>query len=830
MDSRYNHTQAETDLQKYWLEHNTYKPVADDRPAYRIDTPPPTVSGSLHLGHIFSYTQTDIIARYKRMSGYSVYYPFGFDDNGLPTERFVEKQCKVQSHKMSRHDFITLCLEQTALARTEFKTLWQHIGLSIDWHYAYSTISKSTRAISQAGFIDLLNKGFIYRAQEPALYCSTCQTTIAQAELDDKQVPSVFYDLIFKDHAGNNLIIGTTRPELLYSCVALLYNPNDSRYQHLHNQKATVPLANYEVPILADESVLPEKGTGLVMCCTFGDKTDIEWYKKFKLPYKQSLNQYGKFVADSPLAGLNVADGRAKMIADLKNASLITSEKPLVHAVNIHERCKKEIEFLILSQWFIKILPYKQEFLDLADKIDWYPSFMKARYKNWVENIGWDWCISRQRRFGIPFPVWHCGDCKAILPAAHKDLPIDPQEAAYPATQCPHCASTNITPDTDVMDTWNTSSLTPYIVMSMFNPDANFFDASRPLTPFEPMSMRPQAHDIIRTWAFDTIVKSWMHHQTIPWKSIVISGHVLSTQQEKLSKSKENSATSPDGLLKQYPADAIRYWTASGSLGQDVAFSDGQIRIGLKLITKLWNAFRFIKTHSVDVSAQEAMPHDLGTHNEWILTQASICFERYEHYFSTYEFSLALDQIEHFFWHKFCDSYLELIKHQLFNPAEYEPSAIAATRWTLHHLGLRILQLYAPYMPYITETIYQTIYQGSVGIPSIHLTTFSAVQKSHKHEASTATMNYIIELIGHVRKLKSEHQLPLNAPLETLIIIVDTAELAQLLPLHEQLIKGITHAKNIVCNASASITPSLITTDNVTQATIMLHQTSKPSA
>jgi valyl-tRNA synthetase len=819
MESRYNHQQEEATLLQQWVEDNIYKPDQHDRPLYSIDTPPPTVSGSLHLGHIFSYTQTDIIARYKRMSGMRVYYPFGFDDNGLATERFVEKQCNVQAHKMPRTEFIALCLEQTGLAEHDFTVLWKRMGLSIDWHYSYSTISNTTRALSQASFIDLYNKGYVYRAAEPALYCGTCHTTIAQAELDDKELPSTFYDIVFKDPHGNDLIVGTTRPELLYSCVALLYHPDDSRYQHLAHQQAYNPLTKETVPIISDEAVVPTKGTGLVMCCTFGDKTDIEWYKKLKLPYKPSLNEHGKFMSHTPLAGLSVHDGRAKIVENLKQAGLVVGEKSITHAVNVHERCKKEIEFLIVWQWFIKILPYKQKLLALADDIEWYPAFMKTRYKNWVENISWDWCISRQRHFGIPFPVWHCRACKHILVALNKDLPIDPQETPYPGGVCSNCSSTDIAPDTDVMDTWNTSSITPYIVLKLWNEKAHYFDQSTARTPLTPMSMRPQAHDIIRTWAFYTIAKAWMHDNTIPWKSIVISGHVLSGHNEKLSKSRENSATSPQQLLNTYPADAIRYWTASGSLGHDTAFSDTQIRIGVKLVTKLWNAFRFITTH---VDASLKTPNELGTVNEWILTELTHCFDRYEHYFAHYEFSLALDQIERFFWQEFCDTYLELIKHQLFNPQEYQDEMVAATKWTLYHVGIRILQLYAPYIPYVTDAIYQKLYKTSLHEKSIHRTTFASQQTPYTFEHSVTIMRSIKELVGQVRKLKSEHQLPLNAPLALLTIITPTSMIADYVMQHEKLVKGVTHAQHISCEISTGITPGIHTQDDKTTATVFL--------
>ncbi len=694
MEKQYDHKSTELQMQQTWQEHKTYLASHNPGPLYSVDTPPPTVSGSLHIGHIFSYTQTDIIARYKRMNGFSVFYPFGFDDNGLPTERYVEKKLSINAHTVGRTEFIKLCLQETKAVEHQFKQLWQRMGLSVNWDLCYSTISDKTRALSQESFIDLYKKGYIYRAYEPALYCTVCRTSVAQAELDDAQKPSFFNDIVFQDPHGNDLIVGTTRPELLPACVALLYNPNDERYVYLKGKQAIVPLYGFKVPILEDEQVSIEKGTGLVMCCTFGDKTDIAWFKKFKLPYKQAVGLDGKWTdITGPLAGLKVAAARAKIIELLQEKNLLLRQQPIMHAVNVHERCKNEIEYVALSQWFLKILDYKHEFLAMADRIAWYPSFMKARYKNWVENISWDWCLSRQRLFGIPFPVWHCTACGHIILADQQQLPIDPQETPY-SKPCPQCGKSAITADTDVMDTWNTSSITPYICYQFYAPDAASPFMHDVAPDFIPMGMRPQAHDIIRTWAFYTIVKTWMHHKTIPWAEIVISGHVLSDAKEKISKSKDNNKLAPETLLETYPADVIRYWTASGSLGQDVAFSENQLKIGQRLITKLWNAFRFVHEHTKDVNPQ-VMPAKLDASNEWLLHEATVCFEKYQRYLEENEFGLALAVVEKFFWHTFCDNYLELIKNQLFNPTEYDPQTVKATHWTLHTVGLRILQMYA---------------------------------------------------------------------------------------------------------------------------------------
>lgn len=800
MEKQYEYSSNEALAQKQWEAQKTYNLENNPGKLYSIDTPPPTVSGTLHIGHIFSYTQTDIIARYKRMNGFSVFYPFGFDDNGLPTERYVEKKRDIRPQDMPRSEFIKICLEETHAVEQQFISLWQRMGLSANFDSCYSTISDSSRKISQESFIELYKKGFIYRKHEPALYCTTCRTSVAQAELDDTQKPSFFNDIIFKDAQGNNLIIGTTRPELLSSCVALLFNPKDERYQYLRGQQATVPLFNVQVPILEDEQVSIDKGTGLVMCCTFGDKTDIEWYKKFKLPYKQSIGLDGRWMESTGiLAGLKVADARLKILDELSKQNLLTKQSAISHSVNVHERCKKEIEFVALEQWFVNILDYKQQFLDKADEIAWHPSFMKARYRDWVTNLSWDWCISRQRFFGIPFPVWHCASCKTILLADAQQLPVDPQETKFNGV-CTNCQSSDIVPDTDVMDTWNTSSISPYICFALYNEIQNkayptFSGAD--VNDFMPMSMRPQAHDIIRTWAFDTIVKSWMHQETIPWKEIVISGHVLTDTKEKISKSKDNSPLVPENLLKTYPADVIRFWTASGSLGQDCAFSENQLKIGQRLVTKMWNAFWFTKEHVAALENPTIKPNDIGDVNEWLLHTASRCFENYTKNFEQHEFGLALQQVERFFWHDFCDNYLELIKNQLFNPEGYDPKQVDATRWALYNVGLRILQMYAPYMPHITETIYRNLYQHHEKIDSLHQTKYAKVQQLFDFADTATIMERVIALTAGVRKIKTEKQLSLKTALESLTVYADDAIIRDQIKAHDQLIRGITQAKEV---------------------------------
>jgi len=794
MDKKYEAQTNEAQIASRWEKEQTFKAHKDtQKPLFSVDTPPPTISGSLHVGHIFSYTQTDIIARFKRLCGFNVFYPFGFDDNGLATERFVEKKNKVSGHAMGRSDFIKLCLKESHDAEKTFESLWKRMGISADWSQTYSTISPLAQKISQQSFLDLYKKGFIYRKEDPALYCTTCRTSVAQAELDDADQSSSFNDIVFETSTGKDAVIGTTRPELLPSCVAVFYHPDDARYQHFKGATARVPLFEHEVPLLADELVDPAKGTGLVMCCTFGDKTDIAWYKKHRLPYRPSVGLDGFWNSDTGLlAGLKAQPAREKVLEELKHRGLLVNQKPITHAVSVHERCKKEIEFVVLSQWFLNILDHKQEFLAAIDKVSWHPEFMKARCRDWIQNLQWDWCLSRQRFYGIPFPVWHCSSCKHVIPASAEKLPVDPQETTY-GHVCPSCGKDTVAPDTDVMDTWNTSSLTPYICAALFDEKADPFITN---TEFLPMGMRPQAHDIIRTWAFYTIIKTLLHNKTIPWKDIVISGHVLSADKNKISKSQGNAPVDPENLLKVYPADVIRFWTASGTLGQDVSFSESQLQIGQRLLTKLWNAFRFVSEHITDSCAQE-QPQNLETVNEWILHQATTTFTTYYQYLEQYEFSLALHTVEQFFWNNFCDNYLELIKDQLFNPDRYDAETIAATRWTLYVVGLRILQLFAPYIPFITENLYQTFYIKKMGTSSLHFTEFKSVQTPLIFQDSAAVMHTILDIVASVRRMKTEKQLSLKTPLASLTIYNINQEILKLLVPQETLIKGVTQAETI---------------------------------
>jgi valyl-tRNA synthetase len=804
MEKLYDHLKFEKETRDLWEQKKIYAfDQSSKKEIFSIDTPPPTVSGSLHTGHVFSYTHTDIIARYKRMQGYNVFYPMGFDDNGLATERFVEKTHKLKAHMLKRSEFIKLCLTESEKVEKDFEALWKNIGLSIDWTKIYSTISDKARRISQYSFIDLYKKNLVYRKEEPSLYCTTCRTSVAQAELDDAEFSSTFNDIEFETQDGQKLIISTTRPELLPACVAIFYHPEDERYKSLNGKFAIVPIFNQKVQILPDEKVQKDKGSGLVMCCTFGDQTDIFWFKKHKLPFVHVVGFDGKWTEKGGiLQGFNAGDARKKIFELLKESGKLLSQKQITHNVNVHERCKQEIEYLILSQWFIKILEHKKKFLELGEKISWYPEFMKARYKDWVENLGWDWCISRQRFFGVPFPVWHCNDCKNIILADPKDLPIDPQEQEFPGKKCPECSSLSLRPDTDVMDTWNTSSLTPEININWPNTES---------AVTIPMSMRPQAHDIIRTWAFYTIVKAHYHLNTIPWKNLVISGHVLSGK-EKISKSKGNSSNvpSPVELLEKYPADVIRYWTANGKLGTDTAFSENQLKIGQRLVTKLWNAFRFCKEHIENYQKKDLNVKDFDNLNKWILHKFGETVKRYNNNFSQFDYALALENTEKFFWNDFCDNYLELIKDQIFNPDKYSMQTIESTKFVLYEIGFGLLQLYAPFLPYVTETLYQQLFKSKEGQESLHITKLDQKRFDFNFEANAQLMDNVVQVVATCRKLKTENQLSLKTDLSVLNICSTDQKFLDSIKTEEQILLGVTKAQKIVYKKEEIAQSSLV--------------------
>ncbi|GKU26487.1 valine--tRNA ligase [Clostridium folliculivorans] len=759
LSKKYNPSEVENKWQQYWQDNEIYKyDFNSNKETFSIDTPPPTISGSLHIGHIFSYTQAEIIARFQRMQGKNVFYPFGFDDNGLPTERLVEKEEGIRASSMPRSEFIEKCLNTTKKYEEEFKSLWTAMGFSVDWSLQYETINKRVQRISQKAFIDMAKAGKAYIKQSPVLWCTTCQTSIAQAELEATEKESTFnYIPFFVD--GEEIIVATTRPELLYGCVCLFINPEDERYKKYICKTAVVPLYNFEIPIYSDEKVSLEKGTGVVMCATFGDTTDLEWYEKHKLSYKRVVEANGKISDEVPyIGGLKVANARERIIELLRDNNLLIKSEAITHKVSIHERCGKPIEIIPSKQWYIDILSEKEKYLEAADSINWYPASMKTKYINWVENLKWDWCISRQRYYGVPFPLWYCNKCGKTIFPKEEELPINPIETK-PASVC-SCGCNEFTAETAVFDTWATSSLTP-----MINAD---WKGEKDLTKkLIPMGMRTQAHEIIRTWAFYTIVRSLFHTGKLPWKDIMICGFVLAKKGEKISKSKNNGTLSPKDLIDRHSADELRYWSAGARLGTDTMFSEEELKQSKRFITKLWNAASFCIMQLQDFDGER--PEELLPIDSWIIEKAKSIEETMKGYLNQYEIGLAKKEVDEFFWSDFCDNYLEIIKDRLYKPEIHGSNERKSAQYALYKSLLEILKLYSIYVPYITEEIYQEYFRAFEKNISIHNLGWGIDVDTEK-EKILEFGEFIEEIVSEVRKYKSERNLSLKESLSNLNI------------------------------------------------------------
>ncbi|MEM3374290.1 MAG: valine--tRNA ligase [Candidatus Woesearchaeota archaeon] len=797
----YEPKEAEKKWQKYWEENKIYGFDANDdtRELFVIDTPPPTVSGKMHLGHAFSYSQQDFIARYQRMKGKNVFYPFGTDDNGLATERLIEKIKNVKAVKMKRSDFINLCLETLNEIRPDFVQDWKNIGMSCDFSLFYSTINGHCRKISQKSFVELYKKGREYRKESPTIWCPECQTAIAQVELEDKELDSTFNDIIFKivDENFNeveDLIIATTRPELLSSCVAVFVHPDDKRYKKYVGKKAKVPIFEHVVQILSDERVNMEKGTGCVMCCTFGDQTDIEWFKAYNLPLRISITKDGKMTELSgKYQGLNITEARKEIIKDLKEKALLVNQKQIKHNVNVHERCGTPIEILNTKQWFIKYLDLKDEFKKDGLKLKWYPDFMKSRLINWIDGLQWDWCISRQRFFGVPFPVWYCKKCDYEVVADESMLPVDPIETDCPIKECPKCNSNEFVPEKDVLDTWATSSLTPILAIELVKGTKNY-------EKLFPMDLRPQAHDIITFWLFNTLVKSQLHYNKNPWKNVMISGWALDPHGKKMSKSKGN-VIAPQEMIEKYSADALRFWAAGSKLGDDLPFQEKDLITGKKMITKLWNASKFVIMHlkDFDIKKIKIVYDNLNEIDKWLLSKLQKVIKNCTESFENYEYSKAKQEIEIFFWNVFCDNYLELVKDRLYNSNKYEEYELESAKFTLYESLLTILKLIAPIMPFITEEIYHQYFSNrqnnSKEKLSIHLTKWPEFNENFINQESELIGDLVVLILSEVRKYKSSKRMSLK---DEISLIIDCKEdLRKKLELVLEDIQAVCYAKNI---------------------------------
>ncbi len=756
----YDFTVEEPNLQQFWEMNGVFKfDENSKKPVYSVDTPPPTVSGEMHMGHAFSYAQQDFVIRYKRMKGFNVFYPFGTDNNGLATERLVEKMNKVKSKKMEREDFRKLCMKTVEGLKLKYIQDWKNIGISCDFDIYYSTIDDHSIKISQRSFLDLYKKGREYRKEAPTMWCPLCQTAIAQVELEDKELASNFNDIIFKGENDEDLIIATTRPELLPSCVAMFAHPNDERYKNLFGKEARVPLFDRKVPILADKRADPEKGTGLVMCCTFGDQTDIEWYKAHKLPLIMSITEDGKMNSNADkYEGMTIKEARKAIVEDLKENKLLIKEKPITHPVNVHERCGTEVEILNTKQWFIKYLDLKDHFLECGKQMDWFPQYMRVRLDHWIKGLQWDWCISRQRYFGVPFPVWYCKDCGEVIVAEEKDLPVDPLKDK-PNKKC-GCGCNEFVPEQDVMDTWATSSLTPQLAVELLK--------GKPIyKKLFPMDLRPQAHDIITFWLFNTMVKSQLHENKNPWKNIMISGFALDPKGKKMSKSKGN-VVRPQDITEKYGADSLRFWAAGSKLGEDLPYQEKDILTGKKMVTKLWNASKFALMHLEDFDLKKCKNIELEEVDKWMLSKLNRMIVDSTDSFEEYEYAKTKSLVERFFWHTLCDNYLEIVKDRLYNPDKRGEKARLSGQYTLYVAVSSCLKLFAPIMPYVTEAVYQKYFAKIEDCVSIHNSKWPESDVKLINEGLDKLGDAVIEVITQVRKAKSEASVSLKTEVKVL--------------------------------------------------------------
>ena len=762
LPKQYDIKKSEQKWKKFWEDNKIYAfNPESDKEVYSIDTPPPTVSGKMHIGHAFSYSQQDFIARYQRMKGKNVFYPFGTDDNGLPTERLIEKMKNVKATKMQRSDFVKLCYNTISEIRNGFVQDWKDIGMCCDFDVFYSTIDPNSVKISQTSFIELYKIGREYRKRTPFMWCPLCQTAIAQVEMKDKESKSKFVYMKFDTSPNEQITIATTRPEMMAACVAIHIHPNDRRYKKFIGAKAKIPFYSREVEITSNKDVDMEFGSGIVYHCTFGDMDDAKWMEEFKIKPIEIMNKDGTLNEKAgKYKGMKAKDAREAIIKDLEKDGRIEKIEEIVHVVNTHDKCETEIEILMTEQWFIKYMDLKEKFLKSGKEIKWYPEHMVSRYNNWVQGLKWDWCISRQRHFGVPFPVWYCKKCNEIILADIKDLPVDPLTDS-PKKKC-KCGSNEFIPEKDVMDTWATSSLTPQIA-------AELFKGKQIFKKLYPMSLRPQAHDIITFWLFNTVVKSQLHNNVNPWHNIMISGWALDPHGKKMSKSKGN-VVEPRDVLEKYGADCLRFWAATSKLGEDVPYQEKDLVTGRKFIVKLWNAFNFSHLHLKDYKKKRLKKEDMELVDLYILSKLSRIIKLSTDSFDEYEFFRTKIEVENFFWHTFCDNYLEIIKDRIYNPDKRGAAAKESAQYALYYSLFAMLKLIAPIMPFITEEIYQSYFIKYEKDKSIHLSKWPEFNKTLVDEKIENIGDVLVYAIESSRKAKTEKSLSLKAPVKKMVL------------------------------------------------------------
>ncbi len=772
---RYDPKEAEPRIQKFWEQQGIFKFNPRSRKhVFSIDTPPPYPSGDFHIGNVLNWNYFDFAARYKRMRGFNVFFPQGWDVHGLPTEVKVEQKHKVKSSEIPREKWVGMCEEWTEENIKKIRDMMNKFGFSIDWSTEYKTSDQNYMKMVQLSFLDLRDKGLLYRGKHPINWCTRCETAIADAEVEYTERKTKLNFLKFKLAGEGEIVIATTRPEMLHACVAVAVHPEDERYKNIIGRRAIVPIFGQEVEIFASEDVDPAFGTGIVMICTFGDKQDVDWVFKHNLPIIDAIDEKGRIINAGKISGKSIGEARNEIIEELKNGSLL-EQKDMEQNVGICWRCKHPIEILNKEQWFIAVTKLNENVIAETKKVKWMPDHMKLRQINWAQSMDWDWVISRQKVYGTPLPVWYCKKCRNIVFAEPEKLPVDPTKDKPLMKNCEKCGG-EFFGETDTMDTWMDSSLT--IAFHAGWPDK--FNKK-----LYPTDLQPNGTDIIRTWDYYLMARHLALFGSYPYRTVLINGMVMGEDGRKMSKSLGNFVTAQDALEKSC-ADALRFWSAlGGSTGTDIPFSWKEVNHGLKFITKLWNIAKFSSLHFENKKVKK---EKLSVIDKWILTKLQKLIENSSAALEEHQFNIVLTNIENFIWHEFADNYLEIVKYRLYGTEEKE-----AVIYALYHCLLSSIKLLAPFMPFITEEIYQKLFrkkfhQKEKSI-SLHISEWPKPDSTLIDTEAEETGELAKQIISALRQYKSSRQMPLNAELKRIIIECD-AEVQKRLESVAQDIKG----------------------------------------
>ena len=786
-----NILEIEEKWQRRWEETGIYRFDWNDtkRPVYTIDTPPPYPSGDFHMGNALNHTYFDIVARFKRMRGYNVLFPQGFDCHGLPTEVETEEHYNIKKTDISPDEFVKLCNQFVDKYIDIMRTAIKRLGCSIDWTTEYQTRNPDYWRRTQLSFIKLYKKDYIYQGTFPVNWCPRCETAIADAEVEHQPKQGQIHTIKFPLENGNHIKIATTRPELLSSCVAIAVHPEDNRHKHHIGKQAQIPTTKRTVKIITDDMVDPEFGTGIVMICTYGDKADVKAVKTRKLTNIMSINENGKMTKEAgKYAGMTVEEAKKAIITDLKQQGLLEKTEPLQQEVGQCWRCHTPIEILERKQWFMKTRQLTPKVEKTANQIKWYPDYMKARLIDWAKSLDWDWVISRQRIFATPIPIWYCKNCGEIILAEEDWPPIDPRKEQPKIEKCPKCSHNQFTPETDVLDTWFDSSISCAV-------HAGWPDRKDWKQRF-PADVHPSGTDIIRTWAYYLMVRNLALFNQTPYKSCLINGMVLGTDGRMMHKSLGNYVATPE-VFNKYGADASRQWAAAGgATGSDIPFRWPDVEYAWRFLIKLWNAARFASHNLKDYKPEETPPQ-LELLDRWLLSNLEKITVEVTAALDTCQFNTALEEIRNFTWHQFCDSYVEAIKHRLYKPEEYGEKRKKAAQHTLYTAIYRILQLLAPIIPHLTEEIHQHMYADNMKHKSIHTSPWPVPEVEKIDEEAEKYGDLIIAVIGEIRRDKAERKMPLNTPIKKLIIYGGSKKGAHILDQAKEDIAGTCKTEEI---------------------------------